>query len=249
MDLKILIASDLHYSLRQFDWLITQAPRFDAVVIAGDLLDIVSVVEPDVQIVVVSKYLERLSEKTTMIVCSGNHDGDVKNAAGEFVARWMQGIRGDRVHVDGDSFMLGDDLVTVCPWWDGEVTRTEMVVMLEAAASAERRRWIWVHHAPPDKQPVSWTGIPYGGDKFLCRLINRFEPDVVISGHIHNAPFLVPKGSWTACMGRTCAFNPGKQIGAVPSVINLDLESGQARFLSIGILEETTLLPEKLSTQ
>ncbi len=227
--------------MRQFDWLITQAAHFDAVVIAGDLLDIVSIVEPDVQIVVVSKYLERLCEKTTMIVCSGNHDGDVKNAAGEFVARWLQGLRGERIYVDGDSFKLGEDLVTVCPWWDGEITRTEMVAMLEAEASTERRRWIWVHHAPPDEEPVGWTGRKYGGDKFLCGLINRLQPDVVISGHIHNAPFLEPKGRWTACMGRTRVFNPGKQIGPLPSIISLDFETGQARFLSIGMSEETTL--------
>ena len=239
--MKVLIASDLHYSLRQFDWLVTQASQFDAVVIAGDLLDIVSVVEPDVQIVVVSKYLELLSAKTTVIVCSGNHDGDVKNAAGEFVARWLQSVQSGRIHVDGDSFKLGDDLVSVCAWWDGKVTQAEMVAKLEAAAAIERRRWIWVHHAPPDNEPVSWTGKRYGGDDFLCGLIGRFEPDIVTSGHIHNAPFFAPKGSWTARLGRTRVFNPGKQIGAVPSIITLDLEAGRAGFLCIGISEETTL--------
>ena len=241
--MNLLIVSDLHYSLRQFDWLIKQAPHFDAVVIAGDLLDIVSAVEPDVQIVVVHKYLERLCEKTRMIVCSGNHDGDVKNSAGEFVARWLQDVRNERTYVDGDSFKIEDDLFTVCPWWDGELTRSEMVAMLEAQAGARRRRWIWVHHAPPDKQPVSWTGKKYGGDEFLCKLISRHQPDLVLSGHIHNAPFLVPKGGWTACMGKTRVFNPGKQIGAVPSCICLDLEAEQARFLSLEISEETNLAP------
>ena len=239
----MLIVSDLHYSLRQFDWLITQAAKYDAVVIAGDLLDIVSVVEPDVQIVVVSKYLERLRKLTTVIVCSGNHDGDTKNSAGEFVARWLQEVRGERAYVDGDSFRLDDDLVTVCPWWDGEVTRSELAVMLEDAADKKRRRWIWIHHAPPDDEPVSWAGRRYGGDKYLCDLIERYKPDVVISGHIHNAPFLGPTGSWTASLEKTRVFNPGKQIGPVPSCITLDLEAGHARFFSIDSEEEAALSP------
>ena len=37
--MRILLTSDLHYKLRQFDWLFQAAPDFDAVVIAGDHID------------------------------------------------------------------------------------------------------------------------------------------------------------------------------------------------------------------
>ena len=33
--MKLLVVSDLHFGLTQFDWLAQQAERYDAVVIAG----------------------------------------------------------------------------------------------------------------------------------------------------------------------------------------------------------------------
>jgi predicted phosphodiesterase len=34
--MRILLTSDLHYKLRQYDWLLGAGTGFDAVVIAGD---------------------------------------------------------------------------------------------------------------------------------------------------------------------------------------------------------------------
>jgi Icc-related predicted phosphoesterase len=231
--LKALVVSDLHYTLNQFDWLVKVAGSFDAVVIAGDLLDIFSLVEPDVQIVVVTKYLDLIRAKTRLIVCSGNHDGDEKNEAGEFVASWLQSVRAEQLWVDGDSFRLGKDLVTVCPWWDGEVTRAAMVEQIKAQAAKPRERWIWIHHAPPDEVPVSWAGKKYGGDKFLNGLIERFGPDLVFCGHIHNAPFLHPEGSWISPIERTWTFNAGRQIGPAPAFIVVDLEANRADYVNM----------------
>ena len=55
--MRMLLVSDLHYTLKQFDWLVGAAADYDLVVVAGDLLDIGSRVEPDAQIVVVLEYL------------------------------------------------------------------------------------------------------------------------------------------------------------------------------------------------
>lgn len=239
--LKALVVSDLHYSLKQFDWLVKNAATFDAVVIAGDLLDIASIVEPDVQIVVLTKYLDLIRSRTRLIVCSGNHDGDEKNAAGEFVAGWLQNVRADNLWVDGDSFYLDGDLVTVCPWWDGDVTRAAMAQQIEAQASSARRRWIWIHHAPPDGASVSWTGKVYAGDAFLCDLIERYRPDLVFCGHIHNAPFLKPKGSWISSLFPTWAFNAGRQIGPVPAFIVVDLDCERADYLNLEGPDEADL--------
>ena len=38
--MKCLLVADLHYSLKQFDWLLEAARDMDVVVIAGDHLDI-----------------------------------------------------------------------------------------------------------------------------------------------------------------------------------------------------------------
>lgn len=125
--MRLLFVADLHYSLKQFDWLLGQAADFDATVIGGDLLDLSSALDADVQIAIVEKYFALLRQKTRLVVSSGNHDGDSRNAADESVAEWLRQSRGERFYVDGDSFELEDTRITVCPWWDGSVSRAELV--------------------------------------------------------------------------------------------------------------------------
>lgn len=72
--MKLLLTADIHYSLPQYDWLARVAPAFDAVIVAGDHLDISSHVDGRAQIVVVLKYLERIARVTRLMVCSGNHE-------------------------------------------------------------------------------------------------------------------------------------------------------------------------------
>lgn len=81
--MRWLLVSDLHYTLPQLDWVHKVAADFDLVVLAGDLLDISSTLVVDAQIVVVLKYLGRISERTRLVVCSGNHDLNARNGAGE----------------------------------------------------------------------------------------------------------------------------------------------------------------------
>ena len=68
--MKILAVADLHYTLKQWDWLSQFAEEFDLVINAGDLLDIASAVERDVQILVTRKYLKRLMPKAELVVSS-----------------------------------------------------------------------------------------------------------------------------------------------------------------------------------
>jgi len=79
---------------------------------------------------------------------------------------------------------------------------------------------------------VSWTGKEFGGDEFLVEWIQRFEPDLVLSGHIHNAPF-VSHGSWIDRVGKTWVFNPGKQIGLHPTCLIFDLEQMSVEWYSL----------------
>jgi Icc-related predicted phosphoesterase len=69
------------------------------------------------------------------------------------------------------------------------------------------------------------------GDEFLRQWIERFSPDLVLSGHIHNAPFSA-EGSWVDRIGSTWVFNPGRQIGAHPTYIALDLAAMTAEWSS-----------------
>ncbi len=230
--MKVLFVADLHYTLKQFDWLIANAAAYDAVIIGGDLLDLSSALDFDVQIVVVEKYLGRLRQRTRVLVSSGNHDGDGRNAADESVARWIRDSKVGGIVVDGDDADLSGALVTVCPWWDGPSSRGELEAQLERDSLKPRRRWIWVHHAPPSDSPVCWTGRRHVGDLYLRGWIERYQPDLVLCGHIHNAPFL-PPGSWIDRIGTTWVFNPGKQIGPCPTCIEFDLEAMTAEWTSI----------------
>src|SRR5450631_3619439 len=123
LKMRCLFVADLHYSLPQFDWLLRTAPRYDLVVLAGDALDIGSLVDFRAQTLVVRKYLQRLAGVTRLFVCSGNHDLDSRSETGEKVARWLAEISARNLASDGSSAVAGDTLFTVCPWWDGPVVR------------------------------------------------------------------------------------------------------------------------------
>jgi Icc-related predicted phosphoesterase len=230
--MKILVAADLHYALKQYDWLKSVAADFDVVVLAGDLLEIASSVERRAQIVVVRAYLEELVARTRVVVCSGNHDLDSRNPEGELVARWIEELAEIGVTADRGSVTLGGTLITVCPWWDGDVTREEIGRQLAADALKPRDRWIWVYHAPPAESPVSWSGRRHHGDEALTTWIRQYAPDFVMSGHVHHAPF-VDGGSWADRLDATWVFNTGQQIGPTPANIALHLTHGEAIWTSL----------------
>ncbi|MEJ2090167.1 MAG: metallophosphoesterase [Gammaproteobacteria bacterium] len=121
--MRVLLVSDLHYSLPQFDWVVRAAPSFDLVALAGDHLDISSPVSLDAQIVVILQYFSLIRDATHMAASSGNHDLTGPDAHGEQAALWLAEARQAGIRTDGDSWLLGDTLITICPWWDGPIGR------------------------------------------------------------------------------------------------------------------------------
>src|SRR5687768_12335207 len=99
----ILLTSDLHYTLRQYDWLIGAAADFDAVVIAGDHIDALLPVPSGVQIAALSASFAAVAQKSRLLVCSGNHDLNAWNEKGEKIADWLAAVRSAAVAVDGDT--------------------------------------------------------------------------------------------------------------------------------------------------
>jgi Icc-related predicted phosphoesterase len=231
--MRCLIVADLHYSLPQFDWLLGAAPQFDLVIFAGDALDIGSAVDFRAQIVVVKKYLSLLSGLTKVILCSGNHDLDERNPAGEKISRWIGDVREFGIACDGDNLTIGDTLFTVCPWWDGPLVKQRIDDQLREASAQRPKRWIWVHHAPPANSPTSWGGKRYFGDIELVQWIQSYQPFMVISGHVHQSPFIA-EGSWFDRLGQTWTFNAGLQPGRPPVHIVLDIDGGAAFWLAAG---------------
>lgn len=229
--MKCLVTADLHYSLKQWDWVCQVAGQFDAVVLAGDHLDIASTLDIDAQAIVVLKYLQRISRHTRILASSGNHDGSERTLANESTAVWLQEARELGVLVDGDTFEHDEWFFSLCPWWDGPETRLALERQLERDAAQPKRRWAWVYHAPPDDCRVSWTGKGHFGDPELTGWIRRLEPDLVLSGHVHQSPFR-PPGSWVDRVGNTWVFNAGRQPGPEPAFLVLDLAAMTALWTS-----------------
>jgi predicted phosphodiesterase len=257
---KGLLISDLHYALKQFDWVSNVAKNFDVVVIAGDHLDISSAVDIRFQIPVILTYLKRIHPVTTLMICSGNHDLDARGPAGEKIAKWISKARQIGATSDGDSVTIKDTLFTICPWWDGPITREEVGAQLARDAEKPKSRWIWIYHAPPEASPTSWGGQKFYGDAYLSKWIEQYQPDIVLTGHIHQSPFR-EGGSWVDRLGSTWVFNAGRQIGPSPTHVIFNTDESVALWFSLAGAEfvqldqslqrpvaELTALPDWLTT-
>ena len=230
--MRILLVSDLHYTLKQLDWVDRVATEFDVVVIAGDHLDIASAVALEAQIVVMLKYFQRVGSHARVLVSSGNHDLNARGEHGEKVARWMSRARPFGVLVDGDAVDVGGTLFTICPWWDGPETQKVVDAQLARDAARVKAAWAWVYHAPPSDSPTSWNGTRHYGDDALVAWIARYRPAMVFTGHIHQSPFR-QGGSWVDRVGDTWVFNAGRQIGPVPTHVIVDTDAQRAMWFSL----------------
>lgn len=238
--MKLLLVADLHYALPHYDWVASVAGDFDAVVLAGDLADVVSPVGMDAQIIALRATLGDIAQRTQLLVASGNHDLNARDANGEKTADWLAPLRSAGAAVDGDTLVIDDTAFTVVGWWDGPMARAVAEQQLAAAAKlAAGRRWVWVYHSPPHG-PLAWTGSRHFGDPVIRDWIDRFHPCAVLMGHIHQAPF-TPDGTWIDRVGETWLFNAGKQIGPVPAHIELDLQAATASWASYNGLDRRTL--------
>ena len=70
---------------------------------------------------------------------------------------------------------------------------------------------------------------------------SAFAPAIVLSGHIHNAPFY-PQGAWVQRIGATWAFNPGRQLGGDPAVLRFDFDQQDVSWSSQDGVERQSLL-------
>ena len=239
--MQLLLASDLHYNLRQLDWLLSQADEFDVVVLAGDHLDISASLGLETQSIVVLQYLQRLADRTTVVASSGNHDLTTRNAHGEKVAAWLLDGGALGALVDGDTLDRGDVRITICPWWDGPLTRDDVEAQLRGQAQNRPPWWVWVYHPPPSGSATAQGATREYGDADLRMWIEELRPDVVLSGHVHEAPF-ISRGSWVERVDSTWTFNAGRvALGAIPNHVVLDFERRTASWYGGGETAEIVL--------
>ena len=101
--MRILLVSDLHYTLPQLDWVVRAGPDYDLVVIAGDSLDLRSAVPLEAQSVILMNYLATLHSAVPVAVSSGNHDLTGADARGEQAALWLAEAKEMGIPTDGDA--------------------------------------------------------------------------------------------------------------------------------------------------
>jgi len=237
---RLLAVTELHYRLPLLDWLLAAGSDADVVAISGDLLDIAAPVPYEAQSLVVGSYLERLAQRTTVLVSSGNHDLDGPGPTGEQIASWLHLLADVGLVVDGHSLDADGVRMTVAPWWDGPLTRAQVADQLSRAAVGRAERWLWVYHSPPAGTRLCFDGGRSFPDEALAAWVGQNEPDVVLCGHIHQAPW-VDGGGWYDRLGRTLVINPGKQVGKVPPHVWIDTEDATATWIGLGERESTSL--------
>jgi predicted MPP superfamily phosphohydrolase len=117
--MKLLITADLHYRLHWFRWLIEQAPDFDLVCIAGDLLDMFASETRLGQTRQVRTLVRELADLVPVAVCSGNHDnaGRLVSHDRASVYEWFIALGTHRnIITDGSTRKLENLIVTTIPY-------------------------------------------------------------------------------------------------------------------------------------
>jgi predicted MPP superfamily phosphohydrolase len=116
--MKLLIIADLHFRLHWFRWLIEQAPNFDLVCIAGDLLDMFKFETRQEQAREITRLIRELADLVPVALCSGNHDnaGRLVSYDRASVYEWFIDLGTHRnVISDGSTRKLENLIVTTIP--------------------------------------------------------------------------------------------------------------------------------------
>jgi Icc-related predicted phosphoesterase len=174
--MKILHIADLHLRQDWLDWAASQAPAFDLLVIAGDLLDLFSKAPIGDQARTVTKWL--LALRTPTVVCSGNHDFWVNAPGGAVDAgadgEWLRQLRkkGRIVATDGDVVDLGGRRFAVNGW----------LQVPQPDASVD----ILICHSPPMGCACA-RGVDGSdnGDPELWNALEYNPPGLLLAGHVH----------------------------------------------------------------
>ena len=224
--MRALLVSDLHYDLRKLDWILAEADGVDLLAVAGDVLDIASGVPLDAQIVgrprvpgplrradhhgrVLRQPRPRLAHRGRREDDALDHRGAPRRRARRRRQRGGRRLARHRVRVVGGS---GDARVPAGLARRGRGTpATALALGVPRAAGG-----------PAGRGPA-----PSSSATRSCpRLLDRHQPEVVLCGHIHQAPF-VDGGAWYDQVGGPrCCSTAGTSAGNIPAHVFLDLDEG-----------------------
>lgn len=215
--MKVLLTADLHDRRQWLEWLVAQAPQYELVCIAGDLLDMFSADEQGQVDYLRSEWLPAMiATGTPVVISSGNHD--------HYADAWLTYISNlDNCVGDGATRLLalrsGEPLiVTTCPngRWDSDAL---MVRLWEEGARLHRETyapWLVLHHEPPAQRAPRGCTVTH----WLTRRLETYRPTYVLCGHLHEWQEFASRlrGVWI--------FNAGQRLDA-PRPNHLILETGE----------------------
>jgi Calcineurin-like phosphoesterase len=223
--MKLLITADLHFCLHWFRWLIEQAPDFDLICIAGDLLDMFKSETRTEQARQITRLIRELADIVPVAVCSGNHDNAGRLASHDraSVYEWFIDLGTQRrIITDGSTRKLEDVIVTTVPY---HCSRQEKSIWLDRGSTIHKQTgipWIVLHHVPPK----NGSGVS-GEELEASELLAAYRPDYFVSGHDHMFPYASGQ-SWNQKLGASRLLVPGQLLRApFPNYIKLETDSGE----------------------
>jgi predicted MPP superfamily phosphohydrolase len=228
--MKLLITADLHFRLHWFRWLIEQAPSYDLVCIAGDLLDMFRSETRTEQAREIRTLVKELADIVPVAVCSGNHDNAGRLVSHDRVSvyEWFIDLGTHRnIITDGSTRKLESLIVTTIPY---HCSRQEKSIWLDRGSTIRRQTrlpWIVLHHVPAK------TGSGVSGEELeAAEILATYRSDYFVSGHDHKFPYATGQ-SWNQKLGESRLLVPGQLLNAaIPNYITMDTESGELFWLT-----------------
>lgn len=195
--MKILAATDIHADTLLTKKLAETAKKenVDLVVLAGDLT-------------FYGKGLERLlypfKEKGVKVaLIPGNHDPP------ELIDFISNKYKFYNLHnyplVLGDTAFIGAGFADIGPYYiSDEDLYNKIIEQMKIAKKKNAKKIVIVSHSPPNNTKLDDIGMHVGSES-LRKLIEKYQPDLCICGHIHEAFGLEDK------IGKSKVINPGQE--------------------------------------
>lgn len=234
--MRILLTSDIHCDKTKLHWFLEEAPGHDALLAAGDFLDIFSKTDFAEQKAELLRWKSSvLARNRAFAWCSGNHDffQDLRSPMSGASPLWMKESSSSKFFLsDGESGLLdvagGRIAVTTLPWpvQGRDLTlngyRTTYLNFTKSHLRKGKKLqveesvpWIVLCHEPPSESPLSAGCAANPEVDFARKMIEDAEPDFSLHGHVHQAP-TTAGGNWIWQHGKTICFNAGQSEARKP---------------------------------
>jgi Icc-related predicted phosphoesterase len=249
--MKLLLTSDLHSHTPWYHWLIEQAEHVDCIAIGGDMVEGLAPGNHIHKFSMAEWCLEKVIEQGChAAVCSGNHEiylkKNIRNQENPTTTLSLRTSLLDSgiLNIKANPLLIGDAqtrlvdrgseslIVTTIPYSKGDVARPSKIRLWEEEQKLRECQgyaWLVLHHEPPNGTRVGG----HMGNLEIRSDIELYQPDYVLSGHLHQQPYECG-GSYSDQIGKSICLNAGQmgnQSGRIPNHIILDSKTGNSHWV------------------